>query len=55
MNLKDLLESALKEIDRQIQATGTPTPEQSLIWTIAAQELDAIKTRLYRPPQKEQT
>lgn len=53
MNLKDLLDRTLKEIDRQILGTSTPTPEQALIWTIAAQELDSIRMRLYS--RKEQT
>ena len=49
MNLRDLLDATLKEIDRQVKSTPVPTPEQALIWTLAAQELDAIKVRLYRP------
>lgn len=47
MNLRDLLDATLKEIDRQVQTTAVATPEQMLIWTLAAQELADIKNRLY--------
>ena len=48
MNLRDLLEATLKEIDRQIETVKVPSPEQALIWTLAAQELSEIRIRLYR-------
>jgi hypothetical protein len=48
MNLRELLERSLKEIDRQVQTTANATPEQGLIWTLAAQELSEIRLRLYR-------
>lgn len=47
MNLRDLLDATLKEIDRQVQTTKVPTPEQALIWTLAAQGISETKARLY--------
>ena len=47
MSLKDLLESALQEIDRQMKASETFTPEQALIWTLAAERIREALSRLY--------
>jgi hypothetical protein len=46
-SLKELLERALKEIDRQMQAADTFTHEQALIWTLAAKDIDDTLVRLY--------
>lgn len=47
VNLKDLLESSLKEVDRQIQSTPQPSIEQMFIWNVAVKELAEIKRQFY--------
>lgn len=54
MTVKDLYESTLKEIDRQMQAVDEFTSEQSLIWTLAARDIDEalVKIRERETPKE---
>lgn len=49
--LKDLLEGTLEEIDRQMKANPTFTPEQALIWIFGAESARGALTRLYGKPK----
>lgn len=51
-SLKDLLEFTLQEIDRQIKASETFTPEQALIWIFAGERAREALTRLYPKNQE---